>query len=68
MFTWLTLGEGLQAESYWSKGMNRCEQPSVVGRPGIQNVRDKSWRLLYAIIKTRPYKAPLGFYSENQYM
>lgn len=35
MFTWPTLGEGLQAEGTFRAKAERCEQ-AVRGRPGIQ--------------------------------
>lgn len=36
MCTWLTLGEGLQAEGATGATAERCEQAGVFGRTGIQ--------------------------------
>lgn len=38
MFTWPTLGEGLQAEGTFRAKAERCEQAHVRGRPGIQRL------------------------------
>lgn len=55
MFTWPTLGEGILAEGATRAKTERCEHTRLFCGPGIQNVKDKSWRLLYATIKTGLY-------------
>lgn len=46
MFTWPTLGEGILAEGAAGAKAKRYENTRLFGRPGIQNMKDKSWRLL----------------------